>query len=160
SEHAHLREGVSVLCASRASESAVEEGGRGLFTALVTEALYGDASDLLGRVTIADIYAFVDRNLRVWDQRPLFKCHVSSMTSLRNCDPKIELSVLRSLPQYFPTLDFEFRLDPSYEPEFPQQNEEKGKAYRDLRAYRAVGLLEAVDHPHMYWTAMNSKAVR
>jgi hypothetical protein len=159
--HVYLRDGVSVLCASSASQQAIEESGRGLFSALVAEALYGGAADLLGRVTIAGVYAFVAQNLKVWEQQPSFRCNVSSMTPVRVCDPKIDLSVLHDLITYFPAFDFEFRLDPSFEADDRARwSPENALAYKALWAYRAAGLLEPVGHPHMWHAAMNNGSVR
>src|SRR5712692_6947139 len=48
---AMLREGVSILTASRGDQMSVEASGAGLFTSLVGDALEGGAADLLGDVT-------------------------------------------------------------------------------------------------------------
>ena len=84
-----LREGISVLTASRSNEPAVEKAGRGLFTALVCDALDGGASDVLGTVSAASVYAYVDQALGAWDQRPLLKAHVSrpphSVETIQQC---------------------------------------------------------------------------
>src|SRR3954453_5565321 len=69
--HAELREGLSILTASRASQVSMEEGESGVFTALVCAALAGGAADILGHVTVAGVYAYVDQALGAWDQRPL-----------------------------------------------------------------------------------------
>lgn len=72
-----LREGVSILTASRGDQPSVETGGGGLFTSLVVDALGGGAADVLGAVTAPSVYAYVEAALGAWDQRPLFKSHVS-----------------------------------------------------------------------------------
>src|SRR5919112_1286439 len=46
--------------------------------------------------------AYVDQALGAWDQRPLFKSHVSRMLSLRNATPAIDVAILRRLPEWFP----------------------------------------------------------
>src|SRR5206468_12364763 len=69
------------------------------------------SANLLGIVTVADVYAFVDRNLAPWDQRPLFKCNLSRLTPLRKCDPIIDTSTLRLLPEYFESPDEEYSLE-------------------------------------------------
>lgn len=155
-DKAHLREGVSVLCASRSYESALEQSGYGIFSALVCEALYGGASNLLGDVTVADVYAFVDRNLKLWDQRPLFKCHVSKLTPLRKCDATIDLSILRLLPDFFPSPDYEYFLSMGYE---PSDNDERKQVeeFVAFRAYRAAGLLMPVGAVDMFRAALESK---
>ena len=108
--NANLREGISVLTASRSNEVAIESGGAGLFTSLVCGALDGGAADTLGDVSAAGVYAYVDQALGSWDQRPLFKAHVSCMTSLRRCKPAVDLETLRLLPNWFSTSDAELRL--------------------------------------------------
>jgi hypothetical protein len=156
-----LREGVSVLCASRATEPAIEQGGSGIFSALVCEALYGGASNLIGDVTVADVYSFVSRNLGPWDQTPLFKCHVSKLIPLRRCDPTIDRSTLRLLPKYFKSPDDEFRLNPSYEFTSPSYSgKETGEIFDHLKTCRAAGLLMPVGEVSMYSAAINSKSCR
>ncbi|MCH7884998.1 MAG: caspase family protein [Planctomycetes bacterium] len=46
-----LREGVSILTASRGDQPSVEAGGGGVFTSLVVDALSGGAADLMGEVS-------------------------------------------------------------------------------------------------------------
>lgn len=160
-DKALLREGVSVLCASRATEPAIEQEGSGVFSALVCEALYGGASNLVGDVTVADVYAFASRNLGPWDQTPLFKCHVSNLIPLRRCDSTIDRSTLRRLPEYFISPDSEYYLNPSYEFTSPSYSgKETGEIFDHLKAYRAAGLLMPVGEVSMYFAAMNSKACR
>ncbi len=60
-DHAVLREGISILCAGRASQAVEEKDSSGVFTALVCNALDGGASDVIGNVTVASIYAFVEQ---------------------------------------------------------------------------------------------------
>jgi hypothetical protein len=67
STQAALRGGLSILTASRSSRSSLELGERGLFTELVCSALDGGAADILGNVTVASIYAYVDQAFGAWD---------------------------------------------------------------------------------------------
>lgn len=137
-----LRMGLSVLCASRRSEAAIESFGSGLFTSLVCEGLYGGAAGLLGTVTSADLYGFVNQTIGPWGQRPLFKCHVSGLTPLRVCNPQIDVSVLRQIVEIFPTPDHEFPLDPSYETgEISSSDGSREAIYDIIRRYRAAGLV-------------------
>ena len=100
-----------------------DEGG--IFTSLVYSALNGGASDVIGNVTVASLYTYVDQALGSWDQRPLFKSHVSKLIPLRKCKPEIELDILRLLPKYFSSPTYEFSLDPSFEPRSEPKNLEK-----------------------------------
>lgn len=160
SELAHLREGISILCASRASQAAVEKDGSGLFTTLICGALEGGAPDILGDVSVASVYAFVDQSLGAWDQRPLFKSHVSRLLPLRKCKPMIELAILRKLPDYFQDADFDLPLDPSFEPTTPKKNETNVEIFANLQKYRAVQLVVPVGEEHLYYAAMKSKSCR
>lgn len=153
-----LREGISVLTASRAGQVSVEILGGGLFTQLVRGALSGGASDVIGKVTIASIYAYVDQTLGSWEQRPLFKSHVSKLISLRNCRPSVPLEKLRLLPDYFLHPDFDFPLDPSYEPDAEPHDADHERIFGDLQKFRAARLVEPVGEEHMYYAAMNSKS--
>jgi hypothetical protein len=159
-DHAVLREGVSVLTATRPSQVAFETGGNGVFTSLVCDALEGGAADVCGLVTAASVYAYVDQALGAWDQRPLFKSHVSRLLPLRSCKPVISLEILRLLPEYFPQPDYNFPLDPSYEPDAPPRDPEHEQAFGHLQKYRAARLLVPVGAEHMYYAAINSKSCR
>ena len=155
-----LREGVSILTASRASQPAVEIGGSGLFTFLLRSALNGGAADICGNITVASVYAFVDQALGAWEQRPLFKSHVSRFTPLRKCNPDIELSILRLLTKYFPNPDYEFNLDPSFEPDAEPKNEEHQEIFSHLQMYRASRLVVPMGEKHMYYAAMKCKSCK
>lgn len=155
-----LREGVSVLAGSRATQPSVEEDGGGVFTSLVCDALDGGASDVLGNVTVAAVYAHADQALGAWDQRPLFKANVSSFVPLRKNQAEVELPILRMLPKYFPSAHDEFALDPSYEPDAEPKHPENERVFGHLQKLRASRLLTPVGEEHMYYAAMNSKSCR
>lgn len=159
-DKAILREGVSILTATRASQPAVEMGGGGLFTFLLRSALNGGAADICGNVTVASVYAYVDQALGAWEQRPLFKSHVSRFTPLRKCKPDIELSTLRLLAKYFPNPDYEFKLDPSYEPDAEPKNEKHQQIFSHLQMYRASRLVVPIGETHMYYAAMHCKSCK
>jgi hypothetical protein len=159
-DQAILRQGVSILTASRSSEVAIETGGMGLFTSLVVAALDGGAADAIGRITVASVYSYVDESLGPWDQRPLFKSHVSTLIPLRNAQPAIDVAILRQLPLWFSQPDAEFPLDPSYEPDADPPNEEHERVFGCLQRCRAAKLVEPVGEEHMYYAAMHSGACR
>ncbi|MDZ7291634.1 MAG: caspase family protein [candidate division KSB1 bacterium] len=160
SAQVHLREGVSILCASRATQPAVEKDGGGIFTTLICGALDGGAADVTGAVTVAGLYAFVDQALGAWEQRPLFKSHVSRLLPLRKCHPVVELPILRRLPEYFPMADFEYPLDPSFEPTAPEADKHHTDIFAHLQKYRDARLLVPVQEKHLYYAAMHSKACK
>lgn len=68
-----INEGVTILTASRSIEASVEINGHGLFTSLLIEALCGGAADIIGYITPGGIYAYIDKALGPWEQRPVFK---------------------------------------------------------------------------------------
>lgn len=158
SEQVQLREGVSILCATREFQLAVEEEGGGIFTTLICAALNGGARDVIGNVTVASMYAFVDQALGPWEQRPLFKSHVARLLPLRKCSPVIALEILRRLAEYFETADQEFPLDPSFEPTAKKPDPQNTKIFTELQKLRDARLLVPVGEEHMYYAAMNSKA--
>jgi Caspase domain len=155
-----LREGISILTASRGDQPSVEAGGGGLFTSLVVDALEGGAADLLGAVSAPAIYAYVEAALGAWDQRPLFKSHVSRVLPLRFCDPPVEQTILRRLPDLFPLPAEDKPLDPSYEPTSTFADPQNTKIFGDLQSLNRVHLVEPLGTSHMYDAAMQSKACR
>jgi Caspase domain len=158
--HASLREGLSILSASRSSQASLEEDAGGVFTQLVCSALDGGAADILGNVSVASIYAYVDQALGAWDQRPLFKSHVSRMLSLRTARPAIDIAILRRLPEWFETPDAEFPLTPRHEHTAEPQDSEAEATFRCLQRCNRVKLVEPVDEEDMYYAAINSTGCR
>lgn len=158
-----LRQGVCALTASGPQESAVEASGRGIFTRLVCDALAGGAADIRGEVNAASVYSYCDQILGAWDQRPRFMANVASLTELRMAQPQVELSVLRKIAEYFPSPDYLYPLDPSYEPDkrnLPPEtaiDKEHETVFGNLQKFRAARLVEPVGEEHMYFAAVNSK---
>lgn len=155
-----LREGVSILTASRGDQVSVEATGAGLFTSLIGDALEGGAADIMGDVTAPGLYAFVETALGAWDQRPLFKSHLSKLIALRKCSPAVEIGVLRDLPGLFPVPAEDLMLSPEFEPSSGTTDVAKAEVFRKLQVLSRVHLVVPVDAPHMYDAAMQSKACR
>ena len=132
----HIREGVSILTASRSTEPAIEADGRGVFTTLVCLALDGGAADIQGRTNVAGLFAYVEESLGSWQQRPLFKSHVSSLLCLRQVKPAVSLAELQRLTEFFPQANSEFALDPSYEHSHADAIPAHVDDYQVLVAYR------------------------
>jgi hypothetical protein len=163
---ATLREGITVIAASGASQAAVEAGGHGLFTAALLDALDGGAADHMGWVTAPSIYAYVDRRFGGWAQRPIFKMHASSLTVVRRCAPLIDRLTLRKLVSLFPNEDHKFQLDPEFEPEdehgnfHAPVNQHKIQVAKLLKEYRDVGLVRASEPgEQFFWAARRSHTV-
>jgi hypothetical protein len=159
-----LREGVTILAASRPTQTSAEVGGHGVFTNLVLNALYGGAADVLGNVSAASVYAYAEQALGPWEQRPLYKSHASRLTPIRKCEPEVPLKIVRKLPEIFPDPMATLPLDPSYEwtidPRNPKHEEifDCLKFYRNSRMLRTVN--KAVDLGDLYHAAKHSTGVR
>lgn len=155
-----LRQNVSILAASRHNEEAMETGGQGLFTALLLDALDGDAANILGNVTLPSVYAHIEGALGPWDQRPIYKTYTTTVSIIRRAAPHIQPVTLRKLTELFPTQDAGFQLSPNYEyDETPVTDEQKiGQLFK---RFRDVGLVCAEQEGQdFYWAAMHSKGLR
>lgn len=154
SNPAYINEGVSILAASKRTQVSCEENDAGIFTSLIADGLSGGASDVMGKVTAASLYAYVDEALGAWDQRPIFKTNASRFLEIRKNDPVIPLEILRLISIYFESPDKKFPLDPSYEPDAEPKNLKNEKIFGHLQKFRAARLLEPVGADHMYYAAM------
>jgi len=165
-----ITKGVTILTASKDSESAVEINGQGVFTALLIQALSGGASDLRGDITPGSIYAYIDQALGPWAQRPVFKTNISEFVKLREINPPIPVETLRKITKYFSSPEEQFDLDPSYEdtnnPKIehkvidPNAKPEHVAIFKDLQKMQSVGLVVPEDADYMYFAAMDSKSCR
>lgn len=156
----HIKEGVSILTASRDSEAAMMSNGTSIFTSLVCDALSGSAADLKGVVTPAGVYAHVEQSFGAWDQRPLFKSHVSRSTPLRHTKPKVADALLRELPSLFGTAATAFQLDRTYEKTEATAKKENVAIFEKLKSLQTVGLIHVnrVDDQHLYWACLNNES--
>lgn len=167
---ASVPSGVTILSACRKNETAAEYSEHGLFTSILIAALSGGAANLLGEITPGAIYAYIDRCLGPWDQRPIFKTHVDSFCSIRKTEAPVPLAVLRKLPSLFPSPVYTFTLDPSYEPTNsptiehkviePHANNNNVAVFHDLQMLARVGLVVPFGAEHMYFAAMESKGCK
>jgi hypothetical protein len=154
-----LRQGVSMLTASRADQTSAETpSGRGQFSAYLEGALDGGAADVLGHLTLAGLYSYLSEAFGTWDQRPMFKANVDHLQDIRRCDPAVPLDTLRQLPTWFPTPDHTFPLDPSYEPDKRESglgaHPEHENTFKQLQKCVAAKLVKPVGADHMYFAAM------
>jgi uncharacterized caspase-like protein len=158
---ANLRDGLSVLTASRNDQVAMESAnGRGQFSTYLEGALRSGAADVLGHVNVAGLYAYLSESFGAWEQRPTFKANVDRLHDIRTCKPLVPLQILRKLTDWFPTASSDYPLDPSYEPtnnKTPHPNE---KIFSGLQKYRNCRLVEPINEEHMYFAAMHSTGCR
>jgi Caspase domain len=167
---AEISDGVTILTASTAEQYALEVpgGGAGVFTQLLVDALNGAAANLVGEITPGSVYAHIDQSLGPWAQRPVFKTNVKTFVSLRKAEPPIALAELQALATHFPSPDYDFPLDPSFEPErsadqlddprYPKPDPQHIATFRVLQNYVRVNLVRPVGAPHMWHAAMQSKS--
>jgi hypothetical protein len=164
---AELSEGLTILTASTAEQYATEENGRGIFTTLLVDALDGGAANMVGDITPGSVYAHIDQSLGPWEQRPVFKTNVKNFVSLRKVQPPIALAELQRITEFFPSPGFQFKLDPSFEPELkgrdlgmPAPDPEKTHKFAVLQKYNRVNLVVSVDAQHMWNAAMESRSCK
>lgn len=161
-----LRNGTTILAASRSLESAVEVAGQGLFTSFVVDALDGSAADLLGNVTPGLVYAHIDRSLGAFDQRPIFRTNVEEFVCLRKAKAPIELVDLQRITCVFEDPEKPLQLNPGYEKDSGVSTSELRDTMVLLQKYRYLDLLRPEDGDHvpvdqkgaMYHAAMNSRS--
>ena len=165
-----LSKGTTILAACRENESANEAGEHGVFTNLLVYALGGGSSDIFGRVTPASIYAYIDSCLGGFEQRPLFKSYVASFVTLRQCEPKMTQTEIRTLAKLFENHNSKLQLDPSYEPtnyegsteiapgdlQQPYCTKEHTKVFALLQKANRNGLIVPTSEKHMYYAAVHS----
>jgi hypothetical protein len=161
-------EGLVILAAARSYAPSFEAGQLrgGVFTNLLCGALEGGAANVLGDITLASVYSFVESQLGAWDQRPLFKCHVAGSSVLRRVLPLIDPAILKKIRQYFKAPDFVYPLDPTYEKDKPDTHGgpplEVDKQHEEImahfRRYAANGLL--VPGTDLYWAAIRSESCK
>ncbi|MFD9702455.1 caspase domain-containing protein [Lentzea sp. NPDC059081] len=160
-----VRSGVSILTASRSDQLSEEVDERGVFSTYLQGALNGGAANVLGHVTAAGLYAYLWECFDGWGPNPTFKTNVDRLHVLRRCEPSIKVEVLRQLADWFPTADYEFPLDPTYEPDKERTqlppHPENEAVFAQLQSCRANKLVEPVaPHHHMYYAAIHSGSCR
>lgn len=160
-----LRQGVSMLTASRADQTSAETpDGRGQFSAYLEGALEGGAVDVLGHLTLAGLYSYLSEAFGPWDQRPMFKANVDQLQDIRRCNPAVPLKTLRELSAWFPAPDCVFPLDPTYEPDKRESalepHPEHEEVFAQLQKCVAAKLVEPVGADHVYFAPMKCQGCR
>jgi hypothetical protein len=64
------------------------------------------------------------------------------------------MAELRLITKLFPTVDYDFPLDPSYEPEAEPRDDQHEQDFSTLQKFRAAKLVVPVGNAHMYFAAM------
>jgi len=156
--------GTTLIAACRRDEPALEDPdcGGGVLTNLICDGLSGSAADVLGRVTCASIYDYVETSLGVLEQRPTFVTHVDKYITLRQARPSIDIDVIRELPKLFPEINHKYPLDPSFEPKddgrptnAPPPHPVNTSTFAKLQALCRSRLV-LPSHTHMWDSAMHT----
>jgi hypothetical protein len=165
-----IKRGTTILAACSEREVSLESDGHGVFTSLLIEGLKGGAAGITGAVTPGSIYAYIDRSLDAWEQRPIFATNVRNFIPVRSCRPPVAHDILRKIPQYFISPDHEFRLDPSYEDTNspiiqheivqPYAVVDNVAIFKELQELHKVGIVTPVGEQYMYFAAMHSKSCK
>jgi len=157
----YLREGITILAATKPNDVAIEIDGRGVFTRLLLGALKGGAADVRGWVSAASTYGYIEQALGPWQQRPVYKSHATQLSPLRHCAPDIDDADLRLLPQVFLSPDAQYMLDPSYEVTSPAALPEHVQIFRLLKRLQVARLVRpafAFD-ADLYFVAIRSHGI-
>jgi hypothetical protein len=92
---------------------------------------------------------------------------MSKLLPIRKCKPQVDPTVLQLLPKYFPTSQYEYPLDGSYEhdkhevgPEYQSSNIEHEAILKHFQEYRNAHLLVPIGEEHLYYAAIHSKACK
>ena len=160
-ENAVVRHGVTIITASRGDQNSAETPtGRGVFSTFFEGALDGGAADVIGKVTLAGVYAYLSESFGAWEQRPTLKANIERAIELRVCAPAVPLAELRELPSLFPTPGYDFPLNSSYEPKEEPHDEENERVFALLQHCRAAKLIVPIGTDHLYFAAMEGKSCR
>lgn len=159
---------TTIIAASRDHETAKEVNGHGLFTYLLLLALDGGAKDILGDISLASVYSYIEKSLGAWEQRPVYKSNIDQAICLKKCTPLIKIDYLRQIPRLFEDPNKALPLDPSYEEDkknLPEgadatRNPEHEADFAILRKLHSQNLVVPVDEEYMYWAAVNSKSCK
>lgn len=164
---AALREDMTIIAASHATESSFEGRKYSAFTEFLLDGLSGAAADHLGSITAPSIYAYVERRFSWKDrQRPVYKTNATGIPVIRQSAPAIDRVKLRRLVALFPDEKYRYALDSEYEPHdrdgnLPTNaNLEKFGIATLFKEYRDAGLLKPTDPTEqLYQTALKGHTV-
>ncbi|MFT5819254.1 MAG: hypothetical protein ACI8ZM_000477 [Crocinitomix sp.] len=149
-----LRKGVSVLSAKTFHNNDVTKN---LFAELLDLTLKGGNTDLLGNVTLIELYEQTEPFFKQKGYEITFKSSASRLTVLRKTIPKIPYEILRKIVDYFPTPHYYYRLDKEHVPSQKLGKLEKQKDYKNLQKMVKIGLVKPINSTHFYYAAINGK---
>lgn len=152
-----LMPGLSILTSSSPSQYSVETAKGGLFTSILCEGLRGGAADILGRVTVAGLYNYLDQMLNPWQQRPQFKTYAEKMHVLRIGKARVSISELKQITSLFLGTSHKLRMDKTWEYTESDAKKENITKFNQLKKLRDAGLV-TVPEPwiDLYWAAVKN----
>ncbi len=153
-----LPENVTLLAAVRDDDVASAGATLSKFTQLLAHGLRGGAADARGHVTAASLYQLIDPVLTLWDQRPVFKSFVTTMSPLRECKPKVHRELLEQLTSYdfFANREEPKQLQPKIvctDPGKPKSIQR----FAMLVAFQQAGLIQCPQNRTVYEAALRSE---
>jgi len=160
-----ISDNTIILSACEEDKYAIEKNGHGVFTSLLTEALYGGAMNILGDVSPGGIYSYIDSALGAWEQRPVFKANINKFVSLRKCIPPILLSDLQRITEIFKNPFDDYQLNPTYEPDKHEADDKTvdknhEEIFAILQKFVKLNLVVPVGEEHMYYAAIHYKSCK
>ncbi len=162
-----LEENMTIMAASLPMQQAVESAEGGLFTAALRDALDGAAADILGDITVASVYAVVEKRFSLWQQQPVAKSYVTRPIVLRKVKARLSRQELRRIVELFPTPDHRYRMEPDHDPERDIHGVARTPEVSDMidigrlfKRYRDAALLNAsVSGEDLYYVAQRRHEV-
>lgn len=152
---AALRRGISILTVETAT---LVESGRAcrlVFPKLFCHVLEsGGDDDVLGEVTLGEVYAYADRVLQPIVHQVTYKTNTARMTVLRKAKPQIEYATLKKMLEYFHKNHYRVPLDPLCLRSQNSTDEVKIARYKDLQKMVRCGLAKPINEEHMYYAAL------
>jgi len=169
-----IGDGVTILTASSKEQESMESNDNllerhGVFTRLLIDALEGGAASILGQITPGGIYAYIDKALGNFGQRPIFKTNTNRFIEIRKTNPSIDIKELRELCNIFIEETIEFELDQTYELDdnVPEKYNDKkqcilnhNRIFRILQNLNRVNIVIPIGVKDMYYAAMEEKACK
>lgn len=157
-EIARLRKGLTILASSTSDQPSLEQYGQGSFTSAILSGLQGGAMDVLGKINVGYLYSYVDQLFGAWEQRPVLKTHISSTSTIRQCKPPIERTVLRKIIEHFKEPDSVHPLSKANEPTEKPRDAKAEKIFSELQKMAKVNLVIPLGEEHMYYAAIHGKS--
>lgn len=155
-----IPDGVTILTACSKNQTAVERDSCGVFTKLFIEAMQGGYANLLGGITLASVYSYIETALSPWEQTPIFKTNVNNFVVLRKIKVPVTPEDLHNLVDLFEKEDDHFKLNPTFEPKSENSVKENTIIFELLQKFNKLDVVKPVGEEHMYYAAINSKSCK